>query len=533
MKVSAVIPCFNEEPFIRQVVMQSYWQVDEVIVVDDKSSDGTVDAARECNAIVSEAQGDIKRGAGAATRRGIRLALLNGADIIVTLDGDGQHNPMEIKGLLEPLAGDDCDLVVGCRDNMASMPRYRRFGNKVIAWFFNVLSRRKLEDAQCCFRAFKRSVLEEMEIEECGFGFSTEMLIKARAKGWRIKEVPVSCVYHRRYSENSTLNPVIHGLDVIRATVVWRLRAEFLPFLQHLGFRFLKVIVRPFIGTGVGKMLPPLRWLYKGAARFLIPEAEKTVDLGGYRLRVRVGRDRDIDGIGQRLIFGGCYEPTTTQVVRSLVKDGMRCVDVGANIGYYSLLFSSLVGERGKVWAFEPEPTNFGELLKNIELNGASNIVVSCKAISHRSGRAKLYVSPTESGAHSLIPCRRQNKGAIEVELATLDGLFYPHTPIDFLKVDTEGNDMLVVAGGEFLLRNGGPILVIEFWPQGLLSALCSPLLFWCKLETLGFEHIYLIDEFRGDVRRASYNDVDSYCRKHGGFSANLLCSKKPVREVE
>lgn len=229
MKVVAVIPCFDESEYIADVVFKSNELVGMSIVADDNSANGTAEKAEGAGAYIARNFG--RHGAGANTKAGIDAALIGDCDIVVTLDGDGQHNPSEIPKLLEPIEKGDADVVIGSRfmnKGNEIIPRYRRFGIKVINWLYNAGRRDKVTDAQCCFRAFKREVLEQMDIAEEGFAFSTEMLIKVRKLGFRIKEVPVSVLYHRQFSRNSTLNPVRHGLSVALGTVKLRLKLELL-----------------------------------------------------------------------------------------------------------------------------------------------------------------------------------------------------------------------------------------------------------------------------------------------------------------
>lgn len=141
--------------------------------------------------------------------------------ILVSLDGDGQHNPDEIPQILTPILEGRADLVIGSRliDDYSSMPRYRKFGIDVITWLLNLGAKLKISNAQSCFRAYGKKALDCLSITEKGFGFSVQLLIDARQKGLIITEVPISCIYH---SDSHSLNPVVHGLGV--ALTVVRLR---------------------------------------------------------------------------------------------------------------------------------------------------------------------------------------------------------------------------------------------------------------------------------------------------------------------
>jgi glycosyltransferase involved in cell wall biosynthesis len=228
----AAIPCLNEEQFIGAIVTRARKYVDRVIVIDDGSTDNTSEVAKAAGAEV--VRHERRRGAGAATKSGFEAAKTNDADILVTLDGDGQHNPDEIPRVLAPILHNGADLVIGSRflqptqqtqatqrTQGTNIRRYRKFGIDVITWLYNFGSKLRVSDSQSCFRAHSRRLVEAMNITEKGFGFSVEVLIKARKKGFVIAEVPISCVYH---SQGSSLNPVIHGLGVAFSVVKLRLK---------------------------------------------------------------------------------------------------------------------------------------------------------------------------------------------------------------------------------------------------------------------------------------------------------------------
>ncbi len=225
----AVIPCYNEEQNIAAVVLNANYFVTAVIVVDDYSSDATAYVAKKSGAIVI--QHPNRRGVGTSTRLGMKEVLLRGYDIVVILDGDGQHSPNDIPELLKPIIDRKADMVIGTRfvdGSMSNIPPYRRFGIKAITWLYNVGSKQKLSDTQCGFRAFSRDAVRKINITETGFSFSVETLVKARKMGFRIHEVPVSVIYHRQFSQNSSLNPVVHGLGVAFGVIKWRCKVELL-----------------------------------------------------------------------------------------------------------------------------------------------------------------------------------------------------------------------------------------------------------------------------------------------------------------
>jgi glycosyltransferase involved in cell wall biosynthesis len=229
--IVAAIPCLNEEKFIGTIVAKARRYVDEVIVVDDGSTDDTALAAGKAGAKVIAHKS--RQGAGAATRTAFQAAKRDDADVLVTLDGDGQHNPDEIPQVLAPILCRKADLVIGSRflnPNLKDVPGYRKFGIDVITWLYNIGSKIKVTDSQSCFRAYSRRLIEIVDITEDGFGFSVQLLIQARKKGLAIMEVPVSCIYH---SNGSTINPVTHGLGVAFNVIKLRLSSEVLARIEY------------------------------------------------------------------------------------------------------------------------------------------------------------------------------------------------------------------------------------------------------------------------------------------------------------
>lgn len=221
-KIIAVIPSLNEEKFIGDVIARAIKHVDEVIVIDDASSDNTAAVASRAGATVI--QHARSQGAGAGTRTGFDTALQHNADIIVTLDGDGQHDASEIPVLIQPIIDGEAEMVIGSRFlKEAQVAVYRKFGIDVITWSYNFGHKEKIIDSQSGFRAHSRKAVEAMHITYPGFGFSIQTLVQARKKGLRIVERPISCIYH---DAGSTLNPVVHGFNVMWAIVKIRLKEE-------------------------------------------------------------------------------------------------------------------------------------------------------------------------------------------------------------------------------------------------------------------------------------------------------------------
>ena len=223
LKVLAAIPCFNEAGFIADVVKGVRKFVPEVVVIDDGSTDGTVEAAQLAGAFVIKHPA--QQGAGAATKTAFLTAMERDVDILVTLDGDAQHDPDDLPAVLAPALEGRADIVIGSRFLRPGyvVPAYRKFGIDVITWLFNIGSKVKVTDSQSGYRAYTRKAVESLVPTEPGFSFSVETLIEARRLGLRISEAPISCIYHEY---GSTKNPVAHGLSVALAVARLRLKGR-------------------------------------------------------------------------------------------------------------------------------------------------------------------------------------------------------------------------------------------------------------------------------------------------------------------
>ena len=226
-KIIAAIPAYNEESTIGKLVLKVKEHVDQVIIINDGSHDNTIEAAKAAGAIVIN---HVKnKGYGEAIKSCFEVARAKSADILVTLDGDGQHNPDEIPKLIAPLLNQEADLVIGSRllrpRQQVSMPRYRAFGISVITFLFNLGSRTKVSDSQSGFRAYSKKVLESFLLSEKGMSISIETLEKARKVGAIIKEVPIICLYP---SSPFNLKAIKHGLCVALSVLRLRLKNSLL-----------------------------------------------------------------------------------------------------------------------------------------------------------------------------------------------------------------------------------------------------------------------------------------------------------------
>ena len=217
MKIVVGIPAFNEEKNIAVLIIQLKKIADKIIVCNDGSTDLTSKIAEELGAIVINHEKNL--GYGAAIRSIFLKSKDLDGDILVTFDADGQHRIEDVNRVINPIINGESDLVIGSRfldESAKEVPRYRKAGIKLITKITNATIKKQLTDSQSGFRAYSKKVLNELNPSELGMGISTEILIKASAKNFRISEVPIKIVYD---GDTSTHNPISHGSSVLLSTI--------------------------------------------------------------------------------------------------------------------------------------------------------------------------------------------------------------------------------------------------------------------------------------------------------------------------
>ena len=247
MKVTVGIPAYNEEKNIAKIIVKLKKTVDQIIVCDDGSTDSTSEIAESLGAtVVKHAKNS---GYGMAIRSIFLKSREINADILVTLDADGQHKIEDINKIIKPVVDGEADISIGSRflkeDN--NTPGYRKLGVKIITKVTNSSLSEKITDAQSGFRAYNNKVLQSLTPADSGMGISTEILIKSSNLGLKIVEVPTEIQYE---GDTSTQNPVSHGTEVLMSTLKYisierPLRFYGIPsaifFVIGLTFTFLSI----------------------------------------------------------------------------------------------------------------------------------------------------------------------------------------------------------------------------------------------------------------------------------------------------
>jgi FkbM family methyltransferase len=205
------------------------------------------------------------------------------------------------------------------------------------------------------------------------------------------------------------------------------------------------------------------------------------------------------------------WEKLTTERFKEVVKDGDVVLDLGANMGYFTLLAAKLVGKSGKVYSFEPEPTNYSLLVKNIELNGYDNVVPVQKAVSNISGAVRLFVSEEDPG-NSTIFQYGDGRKFVEIESVALDEFFKDKEHrVDVIKMDIEGAEMAALLGMDRIIRENKNLKIFSELLPSLMRAMgYSPEDFARKLMDDYHFSIQPIDRLPGrKTKHPSINSVD------------------------
>ena len=223
-KLSVIIPCYNEKNSIRTIVekvLASPVENKEIIVVDDKSTDGTSDILdREIAPMVSKVvHHKVNQGKGGALRTGFAHAT---GDVVIIQDADLEYDPNEYPLVVEPVVKDECDVCYGSRflNQAAKGYKANQLANKGLTMMSNMFTHLHLTDMETCYKCFKREIIQAVDIRENRFGFEPEITAKIARMGVRVKEVPIS--YYPRTNEEGKKIGFKDGLRAVYC--IWKYR---------------------------------------------------------------------------------------------------------------------------------------------------------------------------------------------------------------------------------------------------------------------------------------------------------------------
>jgi len=236
----------------------------------------------------------------------------------------------------------------------------------------------------------------------------------------------------------------------------------------HRSFRYTFIQIMDVVARRIKLRFPPKHVresMRSHAIARLRKKANATAFVEGFT--VHLGENNSSE-----FLADGTWEPSMVRVLKREIRRGDVVLDVGAHIGYYTLIAAKLVGREGHVFAFEPDSSNFSLLTKNIQANHLKNVTLIQKAVSNRTGKIKLHLSEKDSLFHSVV-YEEVGKQTIEVDTVCLDDYFRNcERKVNFIKMDIEGAEPLAIEGMRTLLEKSDNLkIVMEFNPFALRRA--------------------------------------------------------------
>ncbi len=199
MKILAVIPSYDVAKYIEKVINDTRKYLDDILVVDDGSSDDTYEIALSCDVHVIRHKGNI--GKGSALKTGFAYAIKNDYKLVITLDGDGQHNPKYIPDFISAYENTGADLIIGSRESdKADMPFPRRCSNILTSRILSGFLHTKIEDSQSGYRLIRTNLLKKIKLISKNYQLETEIIIKAVKAGFKVGFVPIKVIYGPKFN---------------------------------------------------------------------------------------------------------------------------------------------------------------------------------------------------------------------------------------------------------------------------------------------------------------------------------------------
>ena len=224
------------------------------------------------------------------------------------------------------------------------------------------------------------------------------------------------------------------------------------------------------------------------------------------------------ESIGAPQFFKGTYAMGRVNEIKTCVKKGDTVIDVGANVGYFTVLFAQLVGPLGKVYAFEPDPRNFNLLQQTIKRNGWTHVIAVQKAVFNKKDKLILYQTKLASG-NALKP--GGHISSVEVDVIILDDYLANESNISYVKMDTDGSEALAIQGMTQLIHKSQNInVLVEYQPGNVKRYFDDPLDFITVAEKCGLKLTAVLDTDKG---RLSNLDLDALKKIDDNANLDLL----------
>lgn len=217
MKKALILPAFNEENFIEDVINRAKIYTDFIIVVDNCSTDKTFKKAKAAGALVLRHK--VNLGKGASLKTGCEAAILLGAKIIAFMDSDGQHRPEELPQFFDVLKEPGIDMAIGFRTELIKMPWIRRFGTKVLMVLTYFLFNISAKDVQSGFRVFRRNIYRKIKPRSNNYYADAEITIRLGLEGIKFREIPIPTIYNDNYKGAT----IFDGIGLILNIIKWKI----------------------------------------------------------------------------------------------------------------------------------------------------------------------------------------------------------------------------------------------------------------------------------------------------------------------
>jgi FkbM family methyltransferase len=274
---------------------------------------------------------------------------------------------------------------------------------------------------------------------------------------------------------------------------------------------------------GFGR-IPGVQWFKRTLLRATTPKQRIIRQVDGFRMYLNPADS----GVSREILGAGGYEEFELSLFRAALRPGMVLMDVGANIGYYSLAAASQTQDEATIYAFEPEPQVLASLHDNIALNSFKSILPFDRALADKRGVLRLNVDQANMGKHSLVQADGGNSRQIEIQTLTMDEFVREHgiTRVDLIKLDVEGAEGMVLAGARDTIAKFGPVIFMEYTPDWLVRAGTDTQRLFADFTALGYR-FDLIDTRERCWKRVDYAELERLRTSTKWiFQANLILTR-------